>query len=57
MKEGNNKFPNQILTTNPPYGAEVVLDDICIGNGWNAPIISKSLDESINQASLVRILL
>jgi len=46
------KSIQEILTTNPPYGAEVVLDDICIGNGWNAPFISKSLDESINQASL-----
>jgi len=47
------KIIQEILTTNPPYGAEVTLDEFSTGNGWNAPTISKALDESINQASLV----
>ena len=47
------KVIQEILTSNPPYGAEITLDEFCTGNGWNAPAISKALDDSINQASLV----
>jgi len=42
----------EILLKDPPYGAEVTVDDIFPGNGWNAPSMEKSLEESINQASI-----
>ena len=42
-----------LLENDPPYNAEVIYKDYTAGGGFNAPTLSKSLKDSLNQASLV----
>ena len=41
----------QLLTTDPPYGAKVTLDYHEPAQGWNAPALAPWLGEAMNEAS------
>ncbi|MDJ0769789.1 MAG: M20/M25/M40 family metallo-hydrolase [Ilumatobacter sp.] len=41
----------EALTTDPPYGARVTVDDVDSGPGWNAPAAAPWLDAALEQAS------
>jgi len=40
--------------TDPPYGAQIKIENVDPGEGWNAPPLEKYLEDSLNNASLVR---
>ena len=41
----------KLLETDPPYGARVMLDLEKAGSGWNAPQLSKWLEDAVADAS------
>jgi acetylornithine deacetylase/succinyl-diaminopimelate desuccinylase-like protein len=47
------KVIEEILTKDPPYGAEITVDSFDYADGWNAPEYSSSFNKAINKASNV----
>ncbi len=45
------KIVHELLTKNPPYGAQVELTDLDTAAGWNAPPFARWLEESMASAS------
>jgi acetylornithine deacetylase/succinyl-diaminopimelate desuccinylase-like protein len=42
----------ELLTENPPYGAEVRFDSTEANDGWNAPALAPWLEAALNESSL-----
>eukprot|EP00743_Colponemidia_sp_Colp-15_P002478 GILK01002687.1.p1 GENE.GILK01002687.1~~GILK01002687.1.p1 ORF type:complete len:512 (+),score=51.07 GILK01002687.1:139-1536(+) len=42
----------EVLEKDPPYGARAVLEDPKGANGWDAPVLSSWLEQSLNTASM-----
>jgi len=46
-----SQFLKELLEKNPPYGAQVSYEPEKAGTGWNAPDLSKWLEESLERSS------